>query len=248
MRGRARHSVRAAIFLKVSTSNNGSTARRARSDAPYLSGLLRVLVRLTRGQLWVNGDHQTALNQLNETVMKIHPIRSLTCLGAALLASVLLSQAAPAATPKVGDKAPLIQGKDQDGKTWKLADEIGKKVVLIYFYPKDDTPGCTKEACGFRDRIGDLKKENVEVIGVSFDSGESHQKFISKFNLNFPLIADTDGKIADAYGVRIPAKNMARRASFLIGLDGKIAHVTDTPSADKHLSEMEEAVEKLKKG
>jgi peroxiredoxin Q/BCP len=179
--------------------------------------------------------------------MKTHSILSLPVLGAALLAGISLCLAEPASTPKVGDTAPLIQGKDQNGKTWKLADEIGKKVVLLYFYPKDDTTGCTKEACGFRDRIGDLKKDKVEVIGVSFDSGESHQKFISKYNLNFPLLADTDGKIADAYGVRMTGKNMARRASFLIGLDGKIAHVTDTPSADTHLSEMKEAVEKLPK-
>ena len=179
--------------------------------------------------------------------MKIHSNRSLPWIGVALLAGVSLCLAEPAATPKVGDKAPMIEGKDQNGKTWKLADEAGKKVVLIYFYPKDDTPGCTKEACGFRDRIGDLKKEKVEVIGVSFDSGESHQKFISKYSLNFPLIADTDGKIADAYGVRMPDKPMARRVSFLIGEDGKIAHVTNTMNADTHLNEMKEAVEKLKK-
>ena len=149
-------------------------------------------------------------------------------------------------TPKVGDKAPLIEGKDQDGKTWKLADQVGKQVVLLYFYPKDDTPGCTKEACGLRDRMADLKKSKVEVVGVSFDNAESHQKFIAKHNLNFPLLADTDGKIADAYGVRRePGKNTARRASFLIGLDGKIAHVTDVPSADVHLAEMKEAVAKL---
>jgi peroxiredoxin Q/BCP len=93
--------------------------------------------------------------------------------------------------------------------------------------------------------MADLKKEKVEVIGVCFDSSASHQKFITKYNLNFPLLADTDGKIADAYGVKMTDKNMARRVSFLIGLDGKIAHVTDTPSADTHLSEMKAAVEKL---
>ena len=147
--------------------------------------------------------------------------------------------------PKVGDSAPLIEGKDQDGKTWKLADVVGKKVVLLYFYPKDDTPGCTKEACGFRDRMADLKKDKVEVIGVSFDSTASHQKFIAKYNLNFPLLADANGKIADAYGVRMTDRDMARRVSFLIGLDGKIAHVTDAPSADTHLSEMKGAAEKL---
>jgi thioredoxin-dependent peroxiredoxin len=149
--------------------------------------------------------------------------------------------------PKAGDKAPMVEGKDQDGKTWKLADEAGKKVVLLYFYPKDDTPGCTKEACGFRDSIEDLKKDNVEIIGVSFDSAESHLKFITKHSLNFPLLADTDGKIADAYGVRMPEKSMARRVSFLIGFDGRIIHVTDSPQADTHLSEMKEAVATLRK-
>ena len=166
---------------------------------------------------------------------------------ALLLCLTLASSAAEASkTPKVGDKAPLVEGVNQDGKTWKLADQIGKHVVLLYFYPKDETPGCTKQACGLRDRIGELKKEKVEVVGVSFDSAESHQKFIAKHNLNFPLLADTDGKIADAFGVRREAgKNMARRASFLIGLDGKILHVTDVPSADVHLIEMQQAVMKL---
>lgn len=165
-----------------------------------------------------------------------------------VLASVLGATAAESTgTPKVGDKAPAVSGVDQDGKPWKLSEHVGKAVVLLYFYPKDDTPGCTKQACGLRDRMGDLKKDKVEVIGVSFDSAASHQKFREKYNLNFPLLADTDGKIADAFGVRRePGKNMARRASFLIGLDGKIAHVTDTPSADVHLKEMKEAVEKLK--
>jgi peroxiredoxin Q/BCP len=165
----------------------------------------------------------------------------------AFLASYAVSPAADSETPKPGDQAPRVDGKDQDGNSWKLADQIGKAVVLLYFYPKDDTPGCTKEACGFRDRIEDLKQDGVQVVGVSFDSAESHQKFISKYKLNFPLLADTDGKIADAYGVRMPGKSMARRVSFLIGLDGKIAHVTDSPNADVHLSEMKAAAEQLKK-
>ena len=177
--------------------------------------------------------------------MKINSFGALLRLAAAWLAALWPSMADAGQVPKVGDPAPLIQGQDQDGKTWKLADAVGKQVVLLYFYPKDDTPGCTKEACGFRDRMADLKKDKVEVIGVSFDSPASHQKFIAKFNLNFPLLADTDGKIADAYGVRITGRDMARRVSFLIGLDGKIAHVTNTPNADTHLSEMKEAVAKL---
>lgn len=176
--------------------------------------------------------------------MKTHFLSSVV-LAAALLGATRLTAAE---TPKVGDKAPLIEGKDQDGKSWKLADQIGKQVVLLYFYPKDDTPGCTKEACGFRDRMDDLKKDKVQVIGVSFDSGASHQKFITKYNLNFPLLADTDGKIAAAYGVKMADKNMARRVSFLIGTDGTIKHVTDSPNADVHLSETKDAVEKIKKG
>jgi len=148
--------------------------------------------------------------------------------------------------PAVGGQAPLISGQTQDGKTWKLADATGKKIVLLYYYPKDETPGCTKEACGLRDRMGDLQKSNVEVVGVSFDSAESHQKFIAKHNLNFTLLTDSDGKIADAYGVRMTGKNMARRVSFLIGKDGKILHVTDSPNADMHLAEMSDAVAKSK--
>ena len=179
--------------------------------------------------------------------MKIHSLRPVPILAALFLTGMSLCLNA-AQTPKVGDKAPLVEGVDQDGKTWKLADAAGKKAVLLYFYPKDDTAGCTKEACGFRDRMTDLKKENVEVVGVSFDSSESHKKFITKHDLNFTLVADTDGKIAETYGVKMEGKNMARRASFLIDKDGKIVHVTDTPSADTHLSEMKTAVEKLKKG
>jgi peroxiredoxin Q/BCP len=177
--------------------------------------------------------------------MNAFQVFAAAALAAALSLPSATAQASP--TPKLGDTAPLIEGKNQDGKPWKLSDDIGKKVVLLYFYPKDDTPGCTKEACGLRDHMGDLSKDNVEVIGVSFDSTESHQAFISKYSLNFPLLADTDGKIADTYGVRMTGKSMARRVSFLIGLDGKIAHVTDSPSANVHLSEMQEAVAKLAK-
>lgn len=165
---------------------------------------------------------------------------------ASLLAAVCMVLSASAATPKVGDKAPTVVAKNQDGQTWKLADEHGKSAVILYFYPKDDTPGCTKEACGLRDRMGDLKKDGVQVIGVSFDNAASHKKFIAKFNLNFPLLVDTEGKIADTYGVRMKGKNMAKRVSFLIDKNGKIIHITDNPKADVHLEEMHEAVAKLK--
>ena len=156
-----------------------------------------------------------------------------------------LPMALRAANLKAGDRAPLVEGADQNGQDWKLSAVLGKKIVLLYFYPKDDTPGCTKEACGFRDRIEDLKKEHVEVVGVSFDSADSHQKFISKYHLNFPLIADTTGKIADAYGARILDRNMASRVSFLIGLDGRISHVTRNPDAEVHLTEMKTAIAQM---
>jgi len=177
--------------------------------------------------------------------MKLHSLPTVLTGTLALFAGISLCLAEGGVVPKIGDKAPLVTGKNQDGKTWKLASSIGKKIVLLYFYPKDDTPGCTKEACGLRDRMDELKKDKVEVVGVSFDSAESHQKFIEKHKLNFPLLTDTDGKIAEAYGVRIPGRNFARRVSFLIGLDGKIAHVTESPQADVHLSEMKDAIAKL---
>src|SRR5437899_5982322 len=164
--------------------------------------------------------------------MKLHSLRLLGLVAAGLTTALQSGQARAAESPKAGDKAPLIEGKDQDGKPWKLADSVGKQVVLLYFYPKDETPGCTKEACGFRDRMEALKKDNVQIIGVSFDSADSHQKFIANHQLNFPLLADTDGKIAAAYGVKMPDRNMAKRVSFLIGLDGKIVHVTDNRDAD----------------
>jgi peroxiredoxin Q/BCP len=152
-----------------------------------------------------------------------------------------------AAVPKAGDTAPLFTGQDQDGKTVKLGSLIGKKIVLLYFYPKDNTPGCTKEACGFRDHLGGLQTNNVEVIGVSFDSAESHKKFIADYKLNFRLLSDPDGKIIDAYDVRVVGRKMARRVSFLIGLNGKIVHVTDSGNPDLHFNEMKDAIAGLKK-
>ncbi len=171
-----------------------------------------------------------------------------TLLALTMTAALQSFSAQQSAMPKPGDKAPAVEGKDQDGNNWRLQDEHGKHAVLLYFYPKDDTPGCTKEACGLRDRMADLKKQDVQVIGVSFDTGESHKKFIGKYNLNFPLIADTDGTIANRYGVKNPERNIARRVSFLIDKNGVIRHVTDNPKADVHLDEMQQAVASLKTG
>jgi peroxiredoxin Q/BCP len=149
--------------------------------------------------------------------------------------------------PKAGDLAPQFEGQDQDGKTVKLADFAGKKNVLLYFYPKDFTGGCTKEACGLRDRMGDLQTNNVEVIGVSHDSVDSHKKFIAAYNLNFTLVADPEGKIIQTYDVKMPMMAMARRVSFLIGTDGKIVHVTDAMNPQTHFDEMQAAIAGLSK-
>jgi peroxiredoxin Q/BCP len=148
--------------------------------------------------------------------------------------------------PEVGDKAPRVYGYDQDGKKWKLADEIGKNIIVLYFYPRDNTPGCTKEACGFRDRMSNLKAEGVKVIGVSFDSVNSHKSFVFKYDLDFPLISDPKGEIADTYGARkSPHINMDRRISFLIGMNGRIVHITDSPDPAVQLEENERAIKNL---
>ena len=177
--------------------------------------------------------------------MKNETMKWITGVGIALCAWMAV-QLYAAETPKVGAKAPMVEGKNQDGKPWNLAKSLRGHMVLLYFYPKDDTPGCTKQACGLRDRIGELKKDGVEVIGVSRDTESSHKNFIAKFNLNFPLIADVDGKITQAYGAQMTGRDLSRRVSFLIRKDGTIAHVTDNPKADVHLDEMKEAVARLK--
>ena len=165
-----------------------------------------------------------------------------------IVAAIIFSTTkASAAMPKDGDTAPLFTGQDQYGKEFKLADIIGKKIVLLYFYPKDFTGGCTKEACGLRDRMSELGTNNVAVVGVSHDSTESHKKFADQYNLNFTLVADPDGKIIKEYDVKMPMMGMSKRVSFLIGLDGKIVHVTDAMNPQAHFDEMKEAIAGLKK-
>jgi peroxiredoxin Q/BCP len=165
----------------------------------------------------------------------------------ALLAalSMFTATAALADMVKVGDPAPFFQGVDQNGQTVKSSDLVGKKIVLLYFYPKDFTGGCTKEACGFRDRMADLQKDNVELVGVSFDTTDSHKAFAAKYGLGFTLLSDSDGKIADAYGTRMMGMKMSNRVSFLIGLDGKIVHVTNSGNPQKHFDEMQAAIASL---
>lgn len=147
---------------------------------------------------------------------------------------------------KEGDKAPDFTAKDQNGDTVKLSDLAGQRVVL-YFYPKDDTPGCTKEACSFRDADDVYRRKNIRVLGISTDDEKSHQKFISKFQLPFDLLADTDKKIVEAYGVwgeksMYGKKYMGtHRKTFLIDEQGKIVKVFDKVNVAEHADEVLEA-------
>ena len=148
---------------------------------------------------------------------------------------------------KVGQKAPEFTVEDDSGKKVKLSDFKGKKVVL-YFYPKDDTPGCTKEACHFRDGLKDIAKSGAVVLGVSADDVKSHKKFKEKFELNFPLLADTDKKIVEAYDVwkeksMYGKKYMGiERTTFIIDKDGKISHIFPKVKVDDHYDEVVEAL------
>jgi peroxiredoxin Q/BCP len=152
------------------------------------------------------------------------------------------------AMPKAGDTAPPFSGTDQNGNAVSLQDLCRQgKIVLLYFYPKDFTGGCTKEACGFRDRLGELQTNNVVVIGVSHDSAASHQKFAAAYHLNFSLLADPDDKLIKEYDVKMPMLEMAKRVSFLIAPDGKIVHVTDAMNPQTHFDEMKAALAALKK-
>jgi peroxiredoxin Q/BCP len=149
--------------------------------------------------------------------------------------------------PKVGDKAPEFTLLDDAGNKVKLGDLKGKKVVL-YFYPKDDTPGCTKEACAFRDGIAQIKKKGAVVLGVSADSVDSHKKFKDKFNLNFPLLADPERQAIEDYGTwkeksMYGKKYMGiERTTFVIDGDGKISHIFPKVKVDEHYDEVLEAL------
>jgi len=150
---------------------------------------------------------------------------------------------------KEGSAAPAFKTTDANGETVSLKDFRGQKVVL-YFYPKDDTPGCTKEACSFRDSFSKFKKQGIAVLGVSPDSEASHKKFVAKYKLPFTLLADTDRSISEAYGVYGEKKFMGQtymrvhRTTFLIDEKGKIKKVFEKVKPDEHASEVLEAFAK----
>jgi thioredoxin-dependent peroxiredoxin len=151
---------------------------------------------------------------------------------------------------EVGKKAPAFSLPDQQGKTHSLKDYAGKPLVL-YFYPKDDTPGCTKEACNFQSNLPNFKKVGAPVLGVSVLDTRSKAKFADKFNLTFPLLADEDHAVADKYGAWQERSLYGRkfmgvaRISYLIDGDGKVARRWDTVKVDAHADEVLQAVKDL---
>jgi peroxiredoxin Q/BCP len=171
-----------------------------------------------------------------------------------------------AADPKgvdVGDDAPKFTATSDEGKEWKSEDHVGKKILVVYFYPADMTGGCTKQACSFRDDMGDLKKLGVDVVGVSGDSVENHRLFKKAHRLNFTLLADEQGKIAKQFGVPTKAGGTfdtevdgekvslvtgvrAARWTFIIGPNGKVVYKDSQVNAAEDSKKVREVVEKLK--
>jgi peroxiredoxin Q/BCP len=178
-------------------------------------------------------------------------------IGAAVaLAALLVSSVATGGDKiKVGDKAPKFEGTDDQGKPWKSSDHVGKKIVVLYFYPADFTGGCTKQACGFRDDFKDLTDKGIEVVGVSGDSVKNHAAFRKEYMLTFTLLADEDGKLAKQFDVPFTAGSKevtfkgdkfvrggtAQRYSVVIGVDGNVAAhyaVKDAGGDSKKILEM----------
>ena len=153
--------------------------------------------------------------------------------------------------PEEGFKAPLFTLTSDDGSKWKLSDFKGT-LVLVYFYPRDDTPGCTREACAFRDRKAELKKRGAELVGISPDAQSEHEKFRDKYKLNCPLLVDKDHKVAEKYGAwreknLYGKKSMGIvRSTFLIDREGKFAKIWRRVQVDGHDQEALDAIATLK--
>lgn len=164
---------------------------------------------------------------------------------------------------KVGDSAPSFQAQDDSAMEWKSSDHVGKKVIVVYFYPADMTGGCTKQACGFRDDMKSLVEKGVEVVGVSGDSVKNHQLFKKAHELNFALLADTNGKVAEAFGVPVtPGEKTVKavidgkeealtrtvttaRWTFVINKSGKIASINKMVKAAEDSKAIIELVNSL---
>ncbi len=163
---------------------------------------------------------------------------------------------------KVGDKAPLFSGIDDNNKPWKTDKLKGKKILVVYFYPADMTPGCTKQACTYRDELPKLKRKDVVIVGVSGDKVENHKHFRDEYKLNFPLLADPNGVIAKAFGVKtsdggkfkreLDGKEIlfergitAKRWTFVIDKDWKIAYVDKKVNPIKDTANVFQVIKKL---
>jgi peroxiredoxin Q/BCP len=142
-----------------------------------------------------------------------------------------------ATMPQQGQQLPDVEFVTEGGEKLSAGDLEGEKTIL-YFYPKDDTPGCTKEACAFRDRMPDYERAAIRVYGVSLDSPESHRRFREKYNLNFPLLTDEGGRAADALGVLRESGKSANRVTFLLDSNGRIARVYPEVSPETHADEI----------
>ena len=148
--------------------------------------------------------------------------------------------------PEVGKKAPAFTLPSSSGTNVKLSDISGSPVV-VYFYPKDDTPGCTKQACSLRDHNQEIQAKDAAILGVSTQDAASHQRFTEKYHLNFPLIADTDGAVSRAYGAiggggvmgtAMSLFGVANRITFILDESGHIAHIIDKPDCASHAEEV----------
>lgn len=137
---------------------------------------------------------------------------------------------------KGGDEAPAFALEDADGKVWQLADLRGQRVI-VYFYPIDDTPGCTAQACDFRDRLPTLNEAGYSVLGISPQGAESHKAFIEKYSLNFPLLIDGDLAVAETYGAVDPSNDWrgVKRSTFVIDTDGRVEKAMYGGRAKQHL-------------
>ena len=148
---------------------------------------------------------------------------------------------------QVGDAAPDFDLPDASGRRVRLSDFKGRRGVVLYFYPKDETPGCTKEACSFRDRYEDFREAGAEVIGVSSDGGEAHTKFASKYNLPFVLVTDRGGVVRSEYGVPATLGLLPGRVTFVIDKQGIVRRTFNSQfQATKHVSEAIEALRAMK--
>ncbi|MFO7541686.1 MAG: peroxiredoxin [Thiobacillus sp.] len=165
-----------------------------------------------------------------------------------VLASAVLWMLRPGSQRQEGSPAPDFVLQDQAGQTHRLGDYAGRWLVL-YFYPRDDTPGCTEEACRFRDDVGVLGDLNAAVVGVSVDNTRSHADFANKYALPFPLLSDPDGRTAAAYGslLNLGLVRFARRHTFIIAPDGRIAARFDTVTPSSHAQDVARALRSLQR-